>query len=134
MIQRWIDDIRRWASGWLARLTPKPSIIVSTSVAHVLDIPEFLESGHAVLVAEDPSRPQWLGFDCPCRRHHRLLINLADSRRPRWTYQLDKRGKVTLYPSVDSVSDVGRCHFWLRRGTTTWIGAPAAPVPATLRP
>lgn len=134
MIRRCIDDIRRWVSGWRARLTPRSSVIVTTSVAHVLDIPELLAPRHAVLVAEDPSRPQWLGLDCPCQRNHRLLLNLSDSRRPRWTYQLDKRGKVTLHPSVDSVSDAGRCHFWLRRGTATWIGPPAAPVRGTLRP
>ena len=118
--------IRR-ASSWLReRLRLVPVLRLAGMSPHVLDVPDVLKQGEVVLVGEDPTQPQWLAFDCPCRRGHRLLINLSQSRRPRWTLHHDDRERVSLHPSVDSFSEVGRCHFWLRRGRVAWVKARSA--------
>lgn len=97
-------------------------IRVSMTAPHVLDVPDVLQPRSAVLIAENLDRPQWLSLDCPCRRGHRLLINLSTAREPRWTLRQDRRNRVTLHPSVDSHSDLGRCHLWIRRGAVRWVG------------
>lgn len=69
----------------------------------------------AALLAGLPDRPQWLVLDCPCcSGEHRLMLNLAAARAPRWTVR--GRRKITVRPSVDAATSVGRCHFWIRNG------------------
>lgn len=119
-LRRAIDRAPVWLRD---RLHLTPTLRVAGTSPHVLDLPDVLSRREVIVVGEDPTQPQWLAFDCPCRQGHRLLINLSWSRRPRWTLHQDDRDRVTLHPSVDSFSEVGRCHFWLRRGRVTWVKA-----------
>lgn len=96
-------------------------IRATETVASVLDVPETLRPGHAVVVRPGALAEQWLAFDCPCSRRHRLLVNLSAARRPRWRLAVGRRGAVSLTPSVDSHSADGRCHFWLRHGRVDWV-------------
>lgn len=113
----------RAALGWLSdrarRLLPRP-ITCREAVESVLDVPGSL-AGTAVLVGPEGMPEQWLAFDCPCGQGHRLLMNLSTARSPRWRLALGRRGAVSLAPSVDSHSAVGRCHFWLRDGYPVWV-------------
>jgi hypothetical protein len=81
------------------------------------EVPEQLPSRGAVLVAPD-GRPTWLAFDCPCGTGHRIMLNLSESRRPRWT--LSDHTPLTLSPSIDDVGVGRRCHFFLQRGKIQW--------------
>jgi hypothetical protein len=108
------------AAGRLVGLFRLGRVRATSTVASVLDVPERLCARQAVVVRPDGLAEQWLAFDCPCRERHRLLVNLSEGRRPRWTLVLGRRGAVTLAPSVDSHSADGRCHFWLRDGRVTW--------------
>ncbi|WP_433862722.1 DUF6527 family protein [Streptomyces sp. L7] len=65
------------------------------------------------------SREKWLVFDCPCGRGHRVMLNLDPENRPLW--RINTALPLTLYPSVDERSNVGRCHYVVRAGRARWI-------------
>lgn len=71
-----------------------------------------------MIVVVGDTAPSWLAFDCPCRHRHRLLIPLSTRKKQHW--QLTNWRKPSLYPSVDSIHNASRCHFWLDRGTVRW--------------
>lgn len=73
---------------------------------------------NAVVVVGSTHRPKWLGFDCPCRKGHRILLNLDTSRWPHW--RLGPGRRVTISPSVDSDGPAGRCHYFITRGKVIW--------------
>lgn len=86
--------------------------------ASAADVPEQLRARHAVVVGTS-SRAKWLVFDCPCRRGHRVMLNLDPGNRPRWS--IIDRYPLTLRPSVDERSPVGHCHYVVRKGLVYWI-------------
>jgi hypothetical protein len=86
-------------------------------VESVADVPVILPRRHAVLVGG--TRDKWLVFDCPCGRGHRVMLNLDPANRPRW--RVDQPYPMTLAPSVDERSGVGRCHYVVRDGRVHWI-------------
>lgn len=71
------------------------------------------------MVVGSADRAKWLIFDCPCRRGHRVMLNLDAENWPNWriagTYPL------TVHPSVDERSSVGHCHYVVRNGLISWI-------------
>ncbi len=117
--------VQRWVAARLRRKQAR-LIACNETVGHVLDLPQRLFAGQAILVARADTH-DWLAFDCPCGRGHQLLMNLSGSRRPRWRMTALDNGAVTLAPSVDSHSEHGRCHFWLREGKVSWVQPPAFP-------
>jgi hypothetical protein len=80
------------------------------------EIPTRLPRKAAALVGPD-ANPKWVAFDCPCRRGHRVMLNLDRRRRPSWT--LVTRQPLTLHPSIDD-HGIDRCHFFVRAGTIAW--------------
>ena len=78
----------------------------------VADTPDTIVVGSA-------NHPKWLVFDCPCRRGHRVMLNLDVGNTPRWRISQDV--PLTLYPSVDERSSVGHCHYVVREGRVHWI-------------
>ena len=60
----------------------------------------------------------WAAFDCACRTRHRLMVNLNAARSPFWT--IESRKPLSIYPSIDSVASMGRCHFTILNGKTRW--------------
>jgi len=96
-------------------------LVIGATVAAADLVPQRLPRRVSVLVVG--SSPSWAAFDCPCGQGHRLLINLAETRRPRWRLTGTRRAP-TLYPSVDVVVDGRRCHFWIRQGHVEWAHPP----------
>jgi hypothetical protein len=80
------------------------------------EIPERLPRHAAVLVGP-AEQPKWIAFDCPCRRGHRVMLNLDRRRLPAWS--LVSHRPLTLSPSIDDYA-MGRCHFFLRQGKIKW--------------
>lgn len=101
---------------WWAR-RPRRRYAVLGTVSEADLVPDRLPRKGVVLVAND-SGPKWIAFDCPCRRRHRLLVPLSQSRHPHWT--VDGSKHPSLRPSVDSHDSGDRCHFWLARGRIRW--------------
>jgi hypothetical protein len=81
------------------------------------DVPDRLPVCGAVIIGE-PSHPKWLAFDCPCNQGHRVMLNLDGRRRPAW--RVDRLRPLTIAPSIDDVTTVRRCHFFIRDGRIRW--------------
>ena len=110
-----MDKLRRWYER--LRL-PWRRWRVTQLVESAVDVPEHLPYRGAAMVVFGRNRPGWLVFDCPCRRPHRVMLNLDRERHPWWqTLDLDP---LTIQPSVDDVSDSSRCHYFIRSGRVVW--------------
>lgn len=107
--------------SWWARHRPRRRHAVVGAVDAADLLPDPLPRKALVIVGTD-KRPTWVGFVCPCERHHTLLLPLATSRTPHWVLRGDRR--PTLHPSVDSHDGGQRCHFWLKDGRIQWVGRP----------
>ena len=81
------------------------------------EIPDRLPAKGVILVGMD-DKPTWAALDCPCRRGHRLMVNLDRSRLPAWS--IDSTEPLTIRPSIDDVTSDRQCHFVLRRGRIRW--------------
>jgi len=101
-------------------LFPKPWTIVSM-VDAADEAPEALPRNAAVLVGSR-EHLKWLIFDCPCRREHRIMLNLDKGRRPHWSAGVDKANRLSVSPSIDHKQSNGRrCHYFIRAGRTLWV-------------
>jgi len=83
------------------------------------EIPEQLPRNSSVLVGSI-EKPKWLGFDCPCRRGHRIVLNFDRSRRPAWALNVSRSGRLTISPSIDYEGDGFRCHYFIQNGRVLW--------------
>ena len=81
------------------------------------EVPDSLPRKGAVIVGTE-KHPKWLAFDCPCRRRHRIMLNLDVHRKPRW--KVLGKSRLTVHPSVDSLVEDVRCHYFLRNGRVEW--------------
>ncbi len=82
------------------------------------DIPQSLPRNGVVLVGQRKS-PKWIAFDCPCRTGHRIMLNMDKARWPYWS--INKKGALTISPSVDYHGSERRCHFFVRTGRIRWV-------------
>lgn len=94
------------------------------------ELPERLPKRGVVLVGS-PRMPQWAVFDCPCGDGHRLMLNLDTHRYPCW--QITEIRPLSMRPSIDAISDAGRCHFVMRRGRILWA-SPVSSIETRVRP
>lgn len=106
--------IRWWQ--WLALPWRRWQIVLSVGEAD--EVPGRIPPMSAVIVDAE-SGPKWLAFDCPCSRHHRVLLNLSPRRKPRWSVQ--SQSPLSLIPSVDEFSNGERCHYVVHRGKVRWV-------------
>lgn len=82
------------------------------------EVPHRLPRNGAVIV-ESMRKRKWLAFDCPCRKGHRILLNvLPDNAGPHWS--IVSETSLTVSPSVDAAHGYQRCHFFVRRGHIIW--------------
>lgn len=82
------------------------------------DIPQRLPRNGVILV-EERKRPKWIAFDCPCRIGHRIMLNADKARWPYWS--INKKGALSITPSIDYESSERRCHFIMRNGRIRWV-------------
>lgn len=105
---------------WLARLLPARRWRIVRQVDEADLVPQRLPRRGAA-VAGPPGEPKWLALDCPCRRGHRLLVNLDMRRKPAW--RLLSARPLTVRPSLDVTHAGRRCHFSITNGTVRWAGS-----------
>lgn len=113
-LSRWL---RRWWQS-LQALASRPVTLRSEVISSVFDVPAELRRRTAVLVAKGDVE-QWLIFDCPCGARHRVMLNLDPTSRPAW--RIIDRQRLTLRPSVDEVTEHGRCHYFINKGKVIWV-------------
>ena len=82
------------------------------------ELPVKLPRRDVVLASED-GEPYVIGMRCPCGCGRRLEMMASAEITPHWKVNADRRGRVTLHPSVHL--QVGcLSHFWLRNGRVKW--------------
>ena len=109
-----MKNLRAW---WQSLPLPWRKWHVHHLVSSADEVPEHLPYGAVVLVGM-PNELTWAAFDCPCRRGHRIMINLDKSRYPFWSVRSHK--PLSIYPSIDDVTLEYRCHFTIRAGNVNW--------------
>lgn len=72
-----------------------------------------------VYVIRSGSNQKWAQLKCPCGCGDVILLNLSQSRRPRWGVTSSLLRKATIFPSVWR-TDGCRSHFFIRRGQVDW--------------
>jgi Family of unknown function (DUF6527) len=81
-------------------------------------LPEPTELWNLV-VARDGDEDWSVGFRCPCGCGQRLEMMLLKEVKPRWDVSVDRRGYVSLHPSV-WLREGCKSHFWVRLGRIVW--------------
>lgn len=86
-------------------------------VERVSDLPEKLRNN--IYLVRRNGDLLWVVMDCPCRKNHRITINLMSAREPHWTVKFQGK-EVTLFPSLWFK---GECesHFWVKRNEVHWV-------------
>ncbi len=103
----------RWWPRW-----PRLRWRVVGQVEAADEIPSRLPRRGAV-IAGPQDEPHWIAFDCPCRKGHRVMLNLDKRRRPAWS--ITQGRPLTVRPSVDDRTAHRRCHFFIRDGKIYWV-------------
>jgi hypothetical protein len=87
-------------------------------VARRSELPD-LPDRRVITIVGHPENPQWAVFACPCGHGHLIALNLSPRRRPVWRIE-GGSSTPSIFPSVDSVWEGRRCHFWVRAGAVSW--------------
>ena len=104
-------------SWWRSLALPWRPWCIAGYVGAADEIPDQLPAKGVILVGPEHN-PTWAALDCPCRRGHRLMVNLDSFRRPVWT--IDSIKPLTIRPSIDDITPDRQCHFVVRRGRIKW--------------
>ncbi len=103
-----------WWRRSLSALTPRRKI--ETVEGDML--PDRLPLWNLV-VARDDDEDWSVGLRCPCRCGQRLEMMLLKEVKPRWDVEVDKKGYVSLHPSI-WLREGCKSHFWVRSGKIIW--------------
>lgn len=106
-----MNQISWWK--WL----PRGSWRIVMRVDDADEVPTKIPRNAVVLVGRDRFH-KWLVFDCPCRRGHRVMLNLDSSRLPHW--RITNVKKLTVTPSIDWHGKGASCHYFIRNGRVVW--------------
>jgi hypothetical protein len=102
--------------NWIPWPWRKWSVVLAVDDAD--EIPERLPRAGVVVVG-DIERPKWIAFDCPCRRGHRVMLNMDWQRRPYWL--VNQVHPLTLSPSVNDFTIDENCHYFVTDGRIRWV-------------
>jgi len=103
-----------WWRRLVARFAPRRSLkIVEGDM-----LPPKLPRRNLVM-ARDSGEEWSIGMRCPCGCGQRLEMMLLKGVKPRWNASVDRRGHVTLHPSV-WLQQGCKSHFWVRSGRIVW--------------
>lgn len=112
----------RLIDWWRRRRLTEPQLDQLEYYGSQAELPESLPR-HQLAIVGVPESPKWLVLECPCGTGHRLSVNLAVSRQPRWRVVEAGLGP-NIHPSIDFDGSERRCHFWVRDGRVHWVGKP----------
>lgn len=88
-------------------------------IEYVEDVPDSI-SDRFIFIVQDGNEPELLAFKCPCGCDADIILNLLKDASPRWSYELDDKGIIDIYPSV--WRKVGcKSHFFLKDSNIKWV-------------
>ncbi len=62
---------------------------------------------------------KWAYLNCPNKCGEVIMLNLSNSKKPLWKVEFDKKGRVTIHPSIHKL-DGCESHFWIIDGNIKW--------------
>lgn len=102
--------------NWLFGLIKHDNVYKYTFVD---DVPEIINSGTIYIVGNKGF--YWQGVMlCPCGCKEQLYINFIEDQYPCWTYEILKRRRITLQPSLWRKTGC-KSHFFVREGRIVWV-------------
>jgi len=104
--RRWRNFRERWLPARRVRFVEGDSLPASLT-------------GRGVVVACEEGELWSAGLRCPCGCGDVLELALIEEAQPRWSLQVDRRGRPSLSPSVWRRTGC-RSHFWLHEGRVRW--------------
>lgn len=110
-----LKSIANWWARWRRRRAFSGAVFVSSRS----DLPSRLQPDRIYIVGDLP-HAKWASFMCPCRKGHRLDVNLMYTQTPRWTLLVGNDSKVTLKPSVWVQDHTCASHFWIVGNGVRW--------------
>ncbi|WP_369074967.1 DUF6527 family protein [Chryseosolibacter histidini] len=74
---------------------------------------------NVIYIIQDGDVPDTVIFKCPCGCTSDIYLNLLKDTRPNWNFHLNKKGKITIVPSI--WRKVGcQSHFFVRKSKVCW--------------
>lgn len=84
----------------------------------VSDIPDLIESNFIYIIENNGY--QWqIVMLCPCGCKKTLHMNLMKEHKPYWSFEIDKRKRISLSPSVHRIIGC-KSHFFVRKSVIIW--------------
>ena len=82
------------------------------------DVPNKIKK-EIVYIIQNDGYPWQIIMLCPCGCNKNLQMNLMKDYKPWWSFEVDKKNRITLYPSIHRI--VGcRSHFFIKKGKVIW--------------
>jgi len=97
--------------GWLFR--------ERYAIAEVTDLPEVF-SEKVIYIVGEPGNIWLIAFRCPCGCKSVIHLNLLEDAEPKWNYKINKKGRITICPSVWRIKGC-QSHFFVRRSKIVWV-------------
>jgi len=102
--------------NWCNRLFKKEKFY---KYKFVEDVPDELRPDILYIISNDDFYWQVLML-CPCGCKKALHMNLMKGNNPSWKYEIDKKKRISLHPSVNRTFGC-KSHFFLRKGRIVWV-------------
>lgn len=85
----------------------------------VTDVPEaFCEK--VIYIVGEPGYVWLIAFRCPCGCKRVIHLNLLEDAEPKWNYKINKKRRITIYPSVSRIKGC-QSHFFVRKSKIVWV-------------
>jgi hypothetical protein len=82
------------------------------------DLPEQLRK-RFVYVLGSNNDPWALAFMCPCGCNEVIQLNLLKEAKPKWEYEINSAGNITIRPSIWRRTGC-KSHFFIKNGRIIW--------------
>jgi hypothetical protein len=89
------------------------------AMADVTDVPDTF-SELVIYIVGEPGTPWLIAFRCPCGCKSIIHLNLLEDVDPKWYYKINKKRRITIYPSVWRIRGC-KSHFFVRAGKILWV-------------
>lgn len=88
------------------------------NVVYFEDLPMELVPNTVYLIGEKEN-PWQAAFICPCGCNATIQLSLLKDSKPRWKVYFEKKGAVSLSPSINR--KIGcKSHFFIEKGKIDW--------------
>jgi hypothetical protein len=114
----WI--FRKWNSFWerILRHVKNAEVAAKFQIEFVEEAPDII-AVNTIFIIQDGNFPELLAFICPCGCKARIILNLLIDASPKWSYIINKQGKIDIYPSI--WRKVGcKSYFFVRESDIDW--------------